>query len=67
MIRAFRRVCPARPTTSCFLPSKSIAENRTMRSETFFVEEEVMAVVVVAVERDIRDFEKKEREGRRCT
>jgi len=54
-------VWPARPTTSCFFPSKSIADSRTMRSETFFVEDEV------AVVREISDFEKKEMEGRRCT
>lgn len=46
--------------TSCFFPSKSIAERRTMRSETFAEDE-----VEEEEEREIRDLEKKERDERR--
>lgn len=44
-----------RPMTLCFWPSKSMAERRTMRSETFLVE----------VGRQMGDWVRKEREGRR--
>ncbi|MED6217002.1 hypothetical protein PIB30_013474 [Stylosanthes scabra] len=65
LVRALRRVWPERPRISCFLPSKSIAERRTMRSATFF-EEEVEEEVAVAEDRAIRDLvRKEERDGRR--
>lgn len=67
LAKALRRVWPERPMTSRFWPSGSMAKSLTMRSETFLEEEEegVTAAEEEADDREIRDLEKKDREGRR--
>lgn len=60
LVSAFRRVCPDRPSTGRLLPSGSIANRFTMRSDTFFeleLEADTELAVAVVEERVIRDLE----------